>query len=120
MAWRPPVNQQPQPQPPQSSTASYSSYNQQPPPAQYQSQIPPQEYQQIQQWFQAVDTDRSGQINVQELHRCLSMGGNNFDINVVSRLILAFDSDRSGEIGIHQNKFQNYLHLNINLQIRAK
>ena len=104
-SWRPAAG--PNQPPPQQAYGSYTQpqaaqqYQSQQPPQQYQSQqLPPHEYQQIQQWFQAVDTDRSGQINVQELHRCLSMGGNNFDINVVSRLILAFDTDRSGEIGI--------------------
>merc|ERR1711870_175214 len=30
------------------------------------------------------------------------MGGNNFDISTVQRLIFAFDNDRSGQIGLHE------------------
>ena len=81
---------------------------------QYGSQMPPpgvnpQEYAQISQWFQAVDTDKSGQISLQELHKCLSMGGNNFSLEVVQRLILTFDQDRSGQIGIFLSSFNSSL-----------
>ena len=62
--------------------------------------MPPQEYQQIASFFQQVDADKSGQISAQELHRALSLGGNNFSPDVVNRLMLIFDQDRSGQIGL--------------------
>eukprot|EP00276_Gloeochaete_wittrockiana_P007380 CAMPEP_0184666784 /NCGR_PEP_ID=MMETSP0308-20130426/63751_1 /TAXON_ID=38269 /ORGANISM="Gloeochaete witrockiana, Strain SAG 46.84" /LENGTH=227 /DNA_ID=CAMNT_0027111567 /DNA_START=27 /DNA_END=710 /DNA_ORIENTATION=+ len=64
--------------------------------------ISPQEYQQIQQWFNAVDTNRSGQLDVNELHRCLCMGGHQFSVAVTQKILNAFDTDRSGEIGLNE------------------
>lgn len=58
--------------------------------------------QQIQGWFTAVDTDRSGQISAQELHRCLGMGGNNFEMSTIHKLIFTFDNDYSGQVGLHE------------------
>lgn len=66
----------------------------------YANGISPQEYQQIQQWFNAVDTNRSGQLDVNELHRCLCMGGHQFSVAVTQKILNAFDTDRSGEIGL--------------------
>ena len=64
--------------------------------------MPPQQMQQLQGWFGSVDTDRSGQINAMELHRCLQMGGQTFDYNICRRLIQTFDRDRSGQIGFNE------------------
>ena len=61
--------------------------------------MPPQEFQQISQFFYAVDTDKSGHITAEELHKALSLGGSNFSIDVVNKLLSIFDNDRSGHIG---------------------
>ncbi|EKM55530.1 uncharacterized protein PHACADRAFT_256224 [Phanerochaete carnosa HHB-10118-sp] len=57
------------------------------------------------QWFCQVDTDRSGEISVNELHAALINGDwSRFDIDTVKMLMNMFDVDRSGTIGF--NEFQ--------------
>ncbi|GJE90860.1 EF-hand domain-containing protein [Phanerochaete sordida] len=57
------------------------------------------------QWFCQVDTDRSGEISVNELHAALINGDwSRFDIDTVKMLMGMFDVDRSGTIGF--NEFQ--------------
>ena len=73
----------------------------------YTQGLTPQEAQQIAQWFGAVDTDRSGQIDAQELHKCLSFGGHNFSFAVTQKILLAFDTDRSGQIGMFYLEFDH-------------
>ncbi|KAF8275260.1 EF-hand [Lactarius quietus] len=51
---------------------------------------------QLWQWFNAVDTDRSGSISVNELQAALV---NDFDLDTVKMLMNMFDTDRSGTIG---------------------
>jgi Ca2+-binding EF-hand superfamily protein len=76
-------------------------------------QQPQQQQQQgnVQQLFQAVDTDHSGQIDVGELQRALSSGGyHQFQVRTASLLIRMFDQNRSQTIGF--SEFQglwNYL-----------
>ncbi|TFK22646.1 EF-hand [Coprinopsis marcescibilis] len=54
-------------------------------------------------WFAAVDTDRSGVINAQELERALINGDwTPFDIDTVKMLMSIFDVDRSGTIGFNE------------------
>ncbi|KAJ8950871.1 hypothetical protein NQ318_011167 [Aromia moschata] len=60
---------------------------------------------QVQQWFQAVDKDRSGQINWQELQAALINGqGQNFSTTACKLMIGMFDTDKTGTIDI--NEFQ--------------
>eukprot|EP01094_Clydonella_sp_ATCC50884_P017617 TRINITY_DN3093_c3_g1_i1.p1 TRINITY_DN3093_c3_g1~~TRINITY_DN3093_c3_g1_i1.p1 ORF type:complete len:256 (+),score=65.64 TRINITY_DN3093_c3_g1_i1:32-769(+) len=68
----------------------------------YAQQCSPQELQQIQGWFQQVDKDRSGNIDARELHDALNLGGNNFQPDVIQRLIRAFDYDNSGNVGMNE------------------
>jgi len=69
----------------------YQNY-QQPPPAGADPQL--------WQWFQAVDTDRSGSITVNELQTALVNGNwSKFDLDTVKMLMNIFDTDRSGSIG---------------------
>ena len=49
-------------------------------------------------WFQAVDTDRSGRINVHELSRALSQGGYQFSLGTTEKMIRMFDRDGGGQI----------------------
>ncbi|RZC40363.1 peflin, partial [Asbolus verrucosus] len=59
----------------------------------------------VQQWFNSVDKDRSGQINWQELQNALINGqGNNFSDTACKLMIGMFDADRTGTIDI--NEFQ--------------
>ncbi|KAI0035734.1 EF-hand, partial [Vararia minispora EC-137] len=75
--------------------AGYGSYPAGPPPG-----ADPQ----LWQWFNAVDTDRSGSISVSELQAALlrtdvDMNGAGFDLDTVKMLMNIFDTDRSGTIG---------------------
>ncbi|KAJ8919617.1 hypothetical protein NQ315_002239 [Exocentrus adspersus] len=55
----------------------------------------------IQQWFQSVDRDRSGQINWQELQSALINGqGENFSDQACKLMVGMFDTDRNGTIGL--------------------
>ncbi|XP_068084937.1 peflin [Anabrus simplex] len=65
----------------------------------------------VQQWFQAVDRDRSGRISAKELQSALVNGqGKNFSDTACALMIGMFDQDRSGTIDV--NEFQllyNYI-----------
>lgn len=52
----------------------------------------------LQQWFQSVDTDRSGQISVTELQRALALGNLNFSLATVAHMIRLHDRDQTGSI----------------------
>jgi len=55
------------------------------------------------QWFIAVDRDRSGQINPQELSQALVNGDwTPFDLDTVKMLMSVFDVDRSGSITFNE------------------
>jgi len=58
---------------------------------------------QVAQWFNAVDTDRSGQIDAKELQRALVNGNwSNFSEEACRMMIDMFDLDRSGSINMHE------------------
>jgi len=68
----------------------YGGYQQQP-------QVRPE----IMQWFQAVDTDRSGQITTKELQQALTNGNwSNFSEEACRMMISMFDRDNSGSINV--------------------
>jgi len=68
----------------------------------YGQQQPPVDPQ-IAQWFNAVDTDRSGQIDAVELQRALVNGNwSNFSEEACRMMIEMFDLDRSGSINMHE------------------
>eukprot|EP00850_Spirogloea_muscicola_P019849 SM000200S05839 [mRNA] locus=s200:203922:206262:- [translate_table: standard] len=50
----------------------------------------------LRQWFQSVDSDNSGAINVQELQRALAAGNLTFPMPVVNQMIRMYDRDQSG------------------------
>ncbi|KAJ8919616.1 hypothetical protein NQ315_002238 [Exocentrus adspersus] len=55
----------------------------------------------VQQWFQAVDKDHSGQINWEELQSALINGqGEHFSPQACKLMIGMFDTDKSGTIGV--------------------
>jgi len=58
---------------------------------------------QLLQWFNAVDTDRSGSISVAELQAALVNGNwSKFDLDTVKMLMNIFDTDRNGTIGFQE------------------
>jgi len=58
---------------------------------------------QIQQWFNAVDQDRSGQIDSKELQRALVNGNwSHFSEEACRMMIDMFDRDKSGQINVHE------------------
>ncbi|EEB17154.1 Peflin, putative [Pediculus humanus corporis] len=66
----------------------------------------------IQQWFNAVDVDRSGKITAKELQSALVNGqGKNFNLPVCELLISMFSKDQSGTVNVdefqHLYKFVN-------------
>lgn len=64
---------------------------------------PPGADPQLWQWFIAVDRDRSGQINPQELSQALVNGDwTPFDLDTVKMLMSVFDVDRSGHISFNE------------------
>jgi len=59
----------------------------------------------VQQWFSAVDTDRSGQISAQELQRALVNGNwSHFSEEACRMMIDMYDKNASGSIDV--NEFQ--------------
>jgi len=62
---------------------------------------PPAVDAQIQQWFNAVDQDRSGQIDSKELQRALVNGNwSHFSEEACRMMIDMFDRDKSGQINV--------------------
>jgi Ca2+-binding EF-hand superfamily protein len=58
-------------------------------------------------WFQTVDQDNSGRIDVGELQRALTASGNSFSLGTAEKLHRMFDRERTGQIG-----FCEFLQLN--------
>ncbi|KAI8325030.1 EF-hand [Martensiomyces pterosporus] len=60
-------------------------------------------YQQLQYWFRAVDTDGSGQLDASELQQALINGDwSRFSIDTVRLMISMFDRDHSGTISFDE------------------
>ena len=49
----------------------------------------------LQQWFAAVDDDRSGRVSTDELQRALAMGGLNFSLKLAASLLRMHDTTNS-------------------------
>jgi Ca2+-binding EF-hand superfamily protein len=81
-------------------------YGQQPPPQQgYMGRFeapPAAQNDPCRQWFDAVDTDRSGNIDAKELQNALSSGGFTFNGSTADKIIKMFDSDHSGVLSFVQ------------------
>merc|ERR1712223_218841 len=66
-------------------------------------QQPSGQQEQIRQWFQAVDADRSGQISATELQRALVNGNmSKFSEETCRMLISMFDNNHSGTIDVDE------------------
>lgn len=66
----------------------------------------------VQSWFNAVDKDRSGQINAKELQSALINGqGKNFSDQVCSLMIGMFDKTNKGTIDVYEFQ-QLYSYIN--------
>jgi len=92
--------------PPQQQQGGYAQRPGAPPPQQgggpYGS-APPGVDPQTQQWFNAVDQDRSGQISAQELQKALVNGNwSNFSEEACRLMIEMFDRENKGTINIHE------------------
>ena len=87
------------PQQPQPMAQSWAQSILPPPPPSAASNLTQQQLDSFKYWFRCVDKDNSGTISLKELHEALTIGGNKFSLKVVERLVLAFDTDRNGEIG---------------------
>jgi len=64
-------------------------------------QLPSQELQQLRQWFDRVDADHSGTIDVNELQQ-VTFGGQPIGFQVAQKLIQVFDEDRNGAIDFNE------------------
>jgi len=77
-----------------------------PPPGQAGYGAPPQHQpvdQQVMQWFQAVDQDRSGQIDAKELGQALANGdGTMFSEEACRMMINMFDTNMTGTIDVNE------------------
>merc|ERR1711899_634956 len=63
----------------------------------------PPVYPQVQQWFKAVDSDRSGHISASELQKALVNGNwSNFSEEACRMMIDMYDKDKKGTINIHE------------------
>eukprot|EP01062_Namystynia_karyoxenos_P070048 TRINITY_DN65425_c0_g1_i1.p1 TRINITY_DN65425_c0_g1~~TRINITY_DN65425_c0_g1_i1.p1 ORF type:complete len:200 (+),score=70.05 TRINITY_DN65425_c0_g1_i1:88-600(+) len=58
--------------------------------------------QQMLQWFQFVDKDRSGQLDFRELQGALKQAGINFSLMSTNMMLRLFDPDRSGQISFQE------------------
>ncbi|KAK9816963.1 hypothetical protein WJX72_007559 [[Myrmecia] bisecta] len=71
---------------------------------------------QLLQWFNAIDTDRRGTLDVKELQKALALGHLNFSLKMVANLIRAHDQDREGRLNF--TEFQNLHRYLMELQQR--
>lgn len=78
----------------------------------YYNMIQQQEMQQLQQWFQTVDRDRSGTVEAEELSG-LTFDGRPLGLVAASRLIRVFDKDRYCDtkfvLTLHRDKIFRYI-----------
>ncbi|KAJ1923225.1 hypothetical protein IWQ60_006005 [Tieghemiomyces parasiticus] len=91
------------PPPPASQGGGYGGYppQQQAPPPQQAAATPSRET--LYQWFQAVDTDKSGALSAGELQRALMNGDwSPFNIETVRMMVNMFDKDNSGTIEFNE------------------
>ncbi|XP_028768079.1 sorcin [Neltuma alba] len=63
----------------------------------------------LREWFDRVDSDRSGNITALQLKRALSVGNLEFPLSVVQQMIRMYDFDRNGTMNFEEfvalNKF---------------
>eukprot|EP01089_Gocevia_fonbrunei_P009257 TRINITY_DN2135_c0_g2_i3.p1 TRINITY_DN2135_c0_g2~~TRINITY_DN2135_c0_g2_i3.p1 ORF type:complete len:228 (+),score=62.52 TRINITY_DN2135_c0_g2_i3:50-685(+) len=67
----------------------------------YAAQIQPQEWQEIQAWFNGVDRDRSGSITAQEIAG-ITFNGQALGLDVATKLVKIFDKDHSNSVDFYE------------------
>jgi len=68
---------------------------------------------QLKQWFDAIDVDRSGQLDVKELQRALALGNLNFGLTDVDHMIRAFDSNNTRKLDFGEFQRLHYFLVNV-------
>ncbi|KAI9128500.1 hypothetical protein K1719_001493 [Acacia pycnantha] len=56
----------------------------------------------LREWFDRVDSDRSGNITALQLKRALSVGNLEFSLSVVQQMIRMYDFDRNGTMDFEE------------------
>ncbi|KAK9812460.1 hypothetical protein WJX73_001488 [Symbiochloris irregularis] len=56
----------------------------------------------INQWFDSIDKDRSGTLDVKELQAALALGNLVFSLKTVAHMVRIHDPDRSGTINFQE------------------
>ncbi|KAI8467604.1 MAG: hypothetical protein J3K34DRAFT_429949 [Monoraphidium minutum] len=74
---------------------------------------------QLQQWFTAIDTDRSGHLDAKELQRALAMGNLNFDLSDVDQMVRAFDQNASRTLNFEEFQRLHYFLVNVQQSFRS-
>ncbi|XP_024991072.1 sorcin-like isoform X2 [Cynara cardunculus var. scolymus] len=63
----------------------------------------------LQEWFDRVDSDKSGNITAVQLQRALAVGNLQFPITIVQQMVRMYDFDRNGTMSFEEfvalNKF---------------
>eukprot|EP00877_Chromochloris_zofingiensis_P008385 jgi/Chrzof1/37/Cz01g01070.t1 len=69
---------------------------------------------QLKQWFEAIDVDRSGQLDARELQRALALGNLNFGLAEIDQMIRAFDTNNTRTLAF--DEFQRLHFFLVNVQ----
>ncbi|KAB0792421.1 hypothetical protein PPYR_14380 [Photinus pyralis] len=78
----------------------------------YGQYAPPSSNSEVQQWFAAVDKDRSGKINAKELQAALiNAQGNHFSDTCCQLMIGMFDKEKTGMVDVNEFE-QLYIYIN--------
>eukprot|EP01024_Parvocaulis_polyphysoides_P036599 TRINITY_DN32547_c1_g1_i4.p1 TRINITY_DN32547_c1_g1~~TRINITY_DN32547_c1_g1_i4.p1 ORF type:complete len:218 (+),score=0.69 TRINITY_DN32547_c1_g1_i4:2-655(+) len=59
-------------------------------------------YEQLRQWFDAIDQDRNGCLDAMELQRALALGQLHFSLQTVAHMIRIHDRDNNGTISFDE------------------
>nr|POE50076.1 sorcin [Quercus suber] len=63
----------------------------------------------LKDWFERVDSEKTGTITAPQLKSALSVGNLEFSLSVVQQMIRMYDFDRNGTLGFDGNCFSNSL-----------
>ncbi|GBF97054.1 hypothetical protein Rsub_09527 [Raphidocelis subcapitata] len=70
--------------------------------------------QQLRQWFDSIDTDKSGHLSAKELQRALALGNLEFTITDVDAMVRAFDTNGTRTLAF--DEFQRLHNFLVNVQ----